>query len=76
MPLILTAVFITLILMTITPAGAVTCAVGIGVIFGINRWSEIEAEHKEAGTPWQYRPTLWVILFLLFIGLLIYGKLS
>ena len=76
MPFILFVTILVAGLTTFTPAAAAFTTVALGVMFGIGKWIDIEAEHREAGTPWQYRPTLWVILFLLFVGVLVGATLS
>ena len=76
MPVIFVLILAMLGSIAIAPAVASTCAILAVLLLGVGKLQDIEEEYTAAGTPWQYRPTLWVILFLLFVGLLVGAKLS
>ena len=61
MPIILFAAVVMVVLGVLTPAGAATSLIGVGVMIGMYYWMNIEREYKALGFPWWKRPSALVL---------------
>ena len=61
MPIILFAAVVMIAIGVLTPAGAITSVIGVGVMVGMYHWTNIEDGYKELGFPWWKRPSALVL---------------
>lgn len=71
MPIILFAAVVMIAIGVLTPAGAITSVIGVGVMVGMYHWTNIEDGYKELGFPWWKRPSALVLFVIvaLIVGM-------